>query len=92
MVADEDLSGILGRSTKNGTRPLRIVTMTQEMDSWIDWDIHVENIICTTSLLVSVTTISILLLLNCVAIAEAEIQEFARTRTTEPRTVAENLV
>ena len=41
---------------------------------------------------VSVTTTPTLPLLKCVVLAEAEIREFARTRTTEPRTVTENLV
>ena len=31
-------------------------------------------------------------LLKCVVLAEVEIREFARTRTTEPRTVSDNLV
>ena len=32
-IAEEDSRGISARSTKNGTRPLHIVTMTREMDS-----------------------------------------------------------
>ena len=33
VIAEEDSRGIADRSTKNGTRPLRIVTTTREMDS-----------------------------------------------------------
>ena len=40
----------------------------------------------------SITTIPTLPLLKCVVLAEAEIREFARTRTTEPRTVTDTLV
>ena len=86
MIAEEDLRGITARSTKNGTRPLRIVTMTRETDSWIPVEIHVV-ITIRTHILVVVTMTPTLPLLKCVVLAEAERREFARTRTTEPRTL-----
>ena len=84
-------NGIKARSTKNGTRPLRIVTTTQEMDSWIHMVKHVHILIYDDHSCAGTTTPT-LPLLKCVVLAEAEIREFARTRTTEPRTVTDNLV
>ena len=92
MLAEEDSRGISDRSTKNWTRPLRIVTMIREMDSWIQLDIHVEVIIYMMNRFVHDTTTPTLPLLKCAVLAEAEIREFARTRTTEPRTVSDTLV
>ena len=90
--AEEDSRGIEGRWTKNGTRPLRIVMTTREMVSRIYMEIVVQHILCPGSLIVPLSTTPTLPLLKCVVLAEAEIREFARTRTTEPRTVTDILV
>ena len=92
MIAEEDLRGITARSTKNGTRPLRIVTTTREMDSCIHMVVHVMHIFSMMKHFVTTQMTSTLPLLKCVVLAGAEIREFARTQTTEPRTAKEHLV
>ena len=55
-------------------------------------EVHVliiRSVVCPP---VQVMTTSTLLLLKCVVLAEAVIREFARTRTTEPRTFSDSLV
>ena len=89
VVVEEDSKWIWEPTNKLGTRQLRIVTRTREMDRWIKIKIRVRFIIGMISPHVQVMTTTITLLQKCVVLVEVEKREFVRTRTTEPLTLSE---